>query len=176
VTPGATAPASATPSGIATPTGAAGPGSSSGTGSGVPPLLASIPGFDVSPIAPAAIDGFRTAATASLGTNASLGDAVGARATRADDEPVDLIAFTVLPATGVTENDALFLIMDGIAQGTGGDWVADEAIGLFVLDHEAGRALLIPWGNVPGGTVFLLVVGAGGAPVDDVANALLEAG
>ena len=146
------------------------------TGGGIPPLLASVPGFDVSPIVPAAIDGFRSAAVASLGRNGTLGDAVGARATGDDDKPVDLIAFTVLPATGVTENDALFLIMDGIAQGTGGDWVADETIGLFALDHEAGRALMIPWGNVPGGTVFLLVVGAGDAPVDEVANAILEAG
>ena len=129
----------------------------------------------MTPIEPLVLDGFRAAAGASLGTNASLGDVVGARATNAGNDPVDLIAFTVLPATGVTENDALFLIMDGVAEGTGGDWVADEAIGWFALDHDSGRALMIPWGNVPGGTVFLVVVGAGDAPVDDVANAILAA-
>ena len=161
---------------LATSSPATSPAASPTAGGGVPPLLASIPGFDVSPIEPAAIDGFAAAAAASLGTNGSLGDAVGARATRGDDSPVDLIAFTVMPVTGVTENDALFLIMDGIAQAGGGDWVADEEIGWFALDHDLGRALMIPWGNVPGGTVFLLVVGAGDAPVDDVANAILEAG
>jgi hypothetical protein len=168
--------ATAVPTEVATPSPATSQAASQTTGGGIPPLLASIAGFDVSPIEPTAIDGFTAAAGASLGANGTLGDAVGARATRADDDPVDLIAFTVLPATGVTENDTLFLIMDGIAEGTGGDWKANAAIGWFALDHDSGRALMIPWGNVPDGTVFLLVVGADDAPVDDVANAILEAG
>jgi hypothetical protein len=171
-----TALGSTTPSEVATPPVGESPATSPTSGGGIPPLLATVPGFDVTPIEPLVLDGFTKAASASLGTNASLGDAVGARATNADNDPVDLIAFTLLPATGVTENDALFLIMDGIVQGTGGDWVADEAMGWFALDHDSGRALLVPWGNVPGGTVFLMVVGAGDAPVDDVAYAILEAG
>jgi len=178
--PGATAAttaiATAAATEVVTPSPATTQAASPTAGSGVPPLLASVPGFDVTPIEPLVLDGFTAAANASLGTNATLGDAVGARATGAGNDPVDLIAFTMLPATGVTENEALFLIMDRLAQGAGGDWVADEAIGWFVLDHDDGRALMIPWGNVPGGTVFLLVIGAGDAPVDDVANAILEAG
>jgi hypothetical protein len=175
-TPVATTFTSATAGTLTTPSPMASDGPAPTGGGGIPPLLASVPGFEVSPIEPLVIDGFTTAAKAWLGTNASLGDAVGARATNADNDPVDLIAFTVLPATGVTENDALFLIMDGIAQRSRGDWVADEATGWFALDHDSGRALMIPWGNVPGATVFLLVVGAGDAPVDEVANAILGAG
>jgi hypothetical protein len=165
----------ATPT-VPTPSMAASTIPSSTTGGGVPPLLATIPGFDVSQIEQASIDLFTAAAGASLGTSGSLGDTVGARATRTGDAPVDLIAFTVVPASGVSENDALFLVMEGMAQGGGGDWVADESIGWFALDHDTGRALMIPWGNVPGGTVFLFVVGPGDAPVEDVANAILEAG
>ena len=175
-TPDATGLAGASPSEVAAPSGAPSPSASPTTAGGIPPLLATVPGFDVTPIEPLVLDGFAAAARAFLGTNAGLGDAVGARATGAGNDPVDLIAFTLLPATGVSENDALFLVMGGLAEGAGAEWVADEAIGWFALDHDSGRALMIPWGNVQGGTVFLLVVGAGDAPVDDVANAVLEAG
>lgn len=140
---------------------------------GIPPLLADVPGYEVEPINPTVLELFIAAASASLGQDGELGDAVGARANGPDIGPVDLFAFTLIPAAGITENDALFRVMAGIAEGAGGAWVPDEAAGWFRLENTTGHSILVPWGNVPGGTVFLLLVGAEAADVENVANAIL---
>lgn len=140
----------------------------------IPAILSKVEGFDVVGADAAVVAGFREAASASLGGAGRLGDLVAAKAVRAGDEPVEMYAFTVIPVSGVTENDAARLIFDAVAAGAGGEWVAHESEGWFQMDHPGGTAIFGALGTVPGGFVFGLLTGAGDAPVEAVAAALFR--
>lgn len=155
-------------------TGATVPPSAAPSGSGVPipAILSKVEGFEVVAADALVVEGFRDAATASLGGAGQLGDVVAAKAVRDGDLPVEMYAFTVIPSAGITENDAARLIFDALAGGAGGQWVAREDRGWFEMRHAGGMAIFGVLGNVPGGFVFALLTGAGTAPVEAVADGL----
>lgn len=138
----------------------------------IPAILSRVDGFDVVEADLIVVEGFRDAAGASLGGAGQIGDVVAAKAVREGDLPVEMYAFTVIPAAGIPENDAARLVFDAVAAGAGGEWVAREDKGWFEMRHSGGMAIFGVLGNVPGGFVFALLTGAGTAPVEAVAEGL----
>lgn len=135
-------------------------------------LFANVQGFDVSPVDAATLDGFRVAVDSSVAGSGQLGDLDAARAD--GQGAVEMFAFTLVPAAGSTEDAMVDRLLDAIAGGVGGQWVADTDRGVFVLDHDGDRQSIFgPWGTIQGRTVFLYVTGYPAESVDQVADALL---
>lgn len=120
------------------------------------------------------VEEFKAAANASLGKAGTVGDARAAEAVREGEQPVTVVAFTLVSRDGTSERELLGKVADGMAAGLGGQWKPGLGGQALVIDTDTATAVLSPWGNVPGGsTVFLLATGAKGAPVEDVARRLL---
>ncbi len=144
------------------------PGSSAVSG-----LFQPVGGFNFEPAPGEVVQAFEGALAASLGDQGAIGDVQGAQAVRAGSESVTVLAFSLIPSGGASEDELLAGVMAAMASGAGGDWTPDPELGAFVLETAETSSVIGPWGTVAGGTVFLFATGTPGAPAEDVARALL---
>ena len=147
--------------------------SSSASGAALDWFPPTVAGFALTD-APEAVEGFESAANASLG-EIGVADVQAAATAAREGESVTVVAFALRPTEFASEQEMFVTVLESMASGFGVAPMQGVAGQAYVMEGTDTVAIIGPWATGPY-TVFLFATGTSRGPTEELYRFLLEAG